>query len=89
MIEKRELSIDEIKSKILQVAKEMGVSVKDIILFGSRARGNFSQDSDYDFLIITEKTFSIKEKMEISRRINRVSAKFLILSDIIINSEEE
>jgi len=45
--------------------------VKNIILFGSRARGDFSKYSDYDFLIITEKTFNIKEKMEIAKTIRK------------------
>ncbi len=43
---------------------EIGVIVKDIFLFGSRARGDNKNDSDWDILIVTEHTFDIKEKMK-------------------------
>ena len=89
MIEKKELSIAEIKAEILKSLKGMYVSVKRIILFGSRARGNYSTFSDYDFLIITKKKLTIKEKMKMAGEIRRSLARFYIAADIIINSEEE
>ena len=81
--------IKDIKEKIVECLNKMSISAKNIILFGSRARGDSSKYSDYDFLIITEKTFNIKEKMEINKKVNQILAKLLIPSDIIINSEEE
>ncbi|RIB35339.1 MAG: hypothetical protein BXU00_02325 [Candidatus Nanoclepta minutus] len=47
-----------IKETILNVAKEYNVEIDKIILFGSRARGDFREDSDWDILIVT------KEKMD-------------------------
>jgi len=85
----REISIKEIKAEVLKCLNEMGISVRQIILFGSRARGDFSKHSDYDFLIITEKTFSVKEKMQIASTIRKVLAELYVFADIIINSEEE
>lgn len=82
-------TVKNIKEKIIECLNKMDIVVKSIILFGSRARGDFSKYSDYDFLIITEKTFTIKEKMEISKKINKMLAKLLIPSDIIIKSTEE
>lgn len=35
--------------------KEIGPAIRDIILFGSRARGDSSPDSDYDILVLIEK----------------------------------
>lgn len=81
--------ISFIKKEILQALSEMEVTVKDIILFGSRARKEYTKYSDYDFLIIVDKSYSFKEKMRIRKKINQVLAKLLIPSDIIINSEEE
>jgi len=81
--------LQNIKAEILRCLEEIQVSVKSIILFGSRAKGDFSKYSDYDFLIITEKTFSIKEKMEIARVLRKALAELYIPTDIIINSEEE
>ncbi|RDD52236.1 nucleotidyltransferase domain-containing protein, partial [Nanoarchaeota archaeon NZ13-N] len=37
-----------IKETILNVAKEYNVEIDKIILFGSRARGDFRENSDWD-----------------------------------------
>jgi len=63
--------------------------IKDIILFGARAKGNYQNNSDWDLLIITEKTFDIKEKMNIMKKINQNLSKLYIPCDILINSIEE
>ncbi len=44
-----------IKNTILQTAEKYGIKIDKIILFGSRARGDFSKDSDWDILVIIEK----------------------------------
>jgi len=44
----------EVKEVILKVAEKYGVKVDRIILFGSRARGDFRDDSDWDILIVSE-----------------------------------
>jgi predicted nucleotidyltransferase len=89
MNNREQRSLEEIKAEILKSLEQMGVETKKIILFGSRARGDFSKSSDYDFLIITAKTFSIKEKREIAAGIRKVLVSFYIASDIIIKSEGE
>jgi predicted nucleotidyltransferase len=48
------------KDKIMKIFVEgvrarLGAHLKNIILFGSRARGDASEDSDYDFIIILDK----------------------------------
>lgn len=89
MSSSKEISIRDIKAEILKCLRGMGVSVKDIILFGSRARGDFSKYSDYDFLIIIDKTFSVREKMQIASAIRKALAELDVFADIIINSEKE
>jgi hypothetical protein len=42
-----------------------------VLLFGSQARGNFDADSDYDLMVITQKTFSSKERMDWRSKINK------------------
>jgi len=37
------------------VRKKLKNHVKEIILFGSHARGDFTEGSDYDFLIVVDK----------------------------------
>ncbi len=42
-------TIDQIKEMVSPIAKKRGV--KKVVLFGSRARGDYNGKSDYDFLI--------------------------------------
>jgi uncharacterized protein len=79
----------EIKEQIMKSLDEMGISVENIILFGSRARGDYNEDSDYDILIVTEETFPFKEKIRISEAVRDQVVKLHIPSDIIIRSHEE
>jgi uncharacterized protein len=37
-----------------QMREELGAHLKQVILFGSRARGDAAPDSDYDFLAIVD-----------------------------------
>ncbi len=60
-----------------------------ILLFGSRARKNNSNDSDYDFLIITKKTIDVRRKRTLKSILRKELAKFKIPADILIQSEDE
>ncbi len=44
-----------IKETILNVARKHNIEIDKIILFGSRARGDYKEDSDWDILIVTKK----------------------------------
>ncbi len=46
-----DIIIDEYPLRLQERLKD---HVKKVILFGSRARGDFSQSSDYDFAIIVD-----------------------------------
>ena len=46
-----------IKGIITETVKECGFSLESIILFGSRARGNFDENSDWDVLIINKRGY--------------------------------
>ena len=80
---------EKIKKIINQVFEEKGIKVKGIILFGSRARGDFKENSDWDLLIIVEKELLRDEIVEISHLIRRKLADEFIPSDVIIKSKEE
>jgi len=84
-----EKKLKDIKNLVLTKLNEMGISSRKVILFGSRARGDSDRYSDYDILIITEKTFPIKEKIAITENIRDSLVKIQIPSDIIIKSEKE
>ncbi|MFH7904076.1 MAG: nucleotidyltransferase domain-containing protein [Candidatus Aenigmatarchaeota archaeon] len=55
-------NLKKIKEIILQTAKEMNIEIDKIILFGSRARGDYREDSDYDILIVTKKKLEWKKR---------------------------
>ena len=73
-----------IKEVILNTAKKHNIEIDKIILFGSRARGNHREDSDWDILIVTEEKLDTRRKItfwyEIYKRID-------LPVDIIIVSE--
>ena len=74
---------------ILEAAEREGVKVLQIILFGSRARGQASSQSDWDILVITEEKLSFAEKWEIIDKIKRKLAFLKIPNDIIFKSKED
>ncbi len=73
----------------MKALQNIGASAQKIILFGSRARKDFTRFSDYDILIITNRTFEISEKMRISKNIRTYLAKLGIDVDVIIKSDNE
>lgn len=61
-----------------------------ILLFGSHARGGADMHSDYDLLIITPQTFTPKEKIQWSTRLDKaLVAAIKAPVDVLLNSEEE
>lgn len=86
-IQSSEVSV--IKEQILKTLQNLGASAQRIILFGSRARKDFTRFSDYDILVITDKTFEINKKMGISKNIREYLAKLGIDVDVIIKSDRE
>ena len=79
------------KGNIGKLLKRMlqGVNYKEIILFGSRARGDYSEKSDHDIMIVMKNNLTIREKMELSSLLRKKLAKKGIDADLIIKSKEE
>lgn len=78
-----------VKDTINSVLKEHQVCPVKIILFGSRARDVFDEQSDWDILIVTKEKLTRKEKEKIAETIRKALAKFLIPSDVLIKNEDE
>ncbi len=75
----------KIRSVVLGVAERYGVVVDKIILFGSRARGDYRENSDWDILIVTKDKLHLNEKIELWYDIYRGLG---LPADIIIVSKE-
>ncbi|MGC8734436.1 MAG: nucleotidyltransferase family protein [bacterium] len=58
----------------------------DIILFGSRAKEKFNENSDNDLLLIIDKELDFKNLINLKVNIRRKLIKFDIVADIFINS---
>ena len=75
-----------IKETIEKVLRQYDVKPLKIILFGSRARGNYKEDSDWDCFVIVDGELDRGRKREIIARIRMELAHLKIPNDIIIQS---
>ena len=79
-------------SNTLSIIKETATKYipdSKILLFGSRAKNTWSNDSDYDFLVITPNPINVRTKRSLKSIIRKELAKLKIPADILIQSEEE
>ncbi|MCD6195645.1 MAG: nucleotidyltransferase domain-containing protein [Staphylothermus sp.] len=77
-----------IKDVIINEARKEGVKVKNIILFGSRARGDYREDSDWDLLIVLSGSIDRETIRRLQYRIYRALSRSRIYCDVIVVSEE-
>lgn len=61
----------------------------ELIMFGSRARGEDIPSSDYDLLVIARDTLTDRQRLHFQAQIRKALAKKLILADIIIQSRDD
>lgn len=80
--------MDENLKKIKEVVQAV-LSGSRILLFGSRSRGNFNAESDYDILVIVKQNLSIKEKRTYASIIRKQLAEQEIDADIIVKTEAD
>ncbi len=80
--------LEVIRRVILEEAEKLGVSVERIVLFGSRARGDYREDSDYDILVVVRNKLSRKVKIDLSVNISsRLIDEIHAPVDVIVVSE--
>ena len=74
---------------VSQIAKNYGNSVKEVILFGSQARSDSKEYSDYDVLIVLENDYSGKDENLIFDLCYDIDLKYNIILDIHLISRKE
>lgn len=61
-----------------------------VLLFGSRARGQENQYSDYDVLVVTPDTLAPREKMDCETKIGKTLVHLIRAPfDVIVQSKNE
>jgi len=69
--------LSKVKEAILAIAPDA-----EVILFGSRARGDYRPDSDWDLLVVTDEADNSKSKHRIRDRLT----DFLFAEDALITA---
>lgn len=82
-----ERDVDIAKKIITEEIEKAGFRVVKVILFGSRVRGDYDKDSDWDFFVIIDNEISILLKRKTNSKIRRRLAELNIPNDIFIQSE--
>jgi predicted nucleotidyltransferase len=79
---------EQVRDFLAEMKSRFGIRLKDIILFGSRARGDAGPDSDYDFLAVFDEV-----SPEITDGIDEIAGEMLnrhgLLFAVIPVSEED
>lgn len=71
------------------IEKKFGNIVNRVMLFGSRAKGNNRSDSDYDILVIVNKTASWQLEQEILEICYDIELQNEIFIDLSVLSESD
>ncbi len=81
----KDIVLGIIKKKL----EQYNINIIRVLLFGSRARGDFSKFSDWDFFVIIDTECSFKEKVKIITEIKKELAEERIPNDIILKAEQD
>ncbi len=83
-------SKQEILEKLKSILTKLDIKYSKILLFGSRARGDFREESDWDFLIVLKKPLDARAKKELWFDIYKKLHEFypFISFDIVLKDTE-
>ncbi len=76
------------KAIIQEEVERAGYSVRRILLFGSRARGEARPDSDWDFYVMIDSEADFHQRQAIASRICWGLALEGIFADVFVQSEK-
>ena len=83
--------MEQLKEIISSSLKSMGLNLEELILFGSRARSNFMDESDWDILVVVRESILPEERKDVWYGVYRkLHEKFRDSSfDVIIKSKRD
>ena len=76
---------EPLRREIVRYVRDVA-SPRKIVLFGSRARGDGDEDSDYDLLVVKDE---IKSRHEEAHQIRVALMALPIFADVLVRSAEE
>lgn len=79
---------DSTRATIGEVTRSV-IPGAQVLLFGSHARGETDPESDYDILVIKERSLDIKSKFALRTRIRKRLLERGIRCDVLLQSEQE
>jgi predicted nucleotidyltransferase len=77
------LDLTEVKKIITEECEKAGFNVVKIILFGSRVRGDYTEESDWDLLVILDKYITFNELKKLTGSIQLKLAAINFSNDLI------
>ena len=80
-----ETQLEIVKQVIKEEIEKTGLKLISLKLFGSRARGDFDQSSDWDFYAVVDEDIDYSKKLEITSQIRRKLLDFDFSCDIVIH----
>lgn len=75
-----------ITALIRTVLRELDIEPVQLLLFGSRARGDARTDSDWDFLLVTRDCLDQQQKKTLWRTLSRRLAVIGYSADLLVKS---
>ena len=83
-------SVDQTAAQVIRrVLSQHRVGVEQILLFGSRARGQAGPSSDWDFYVLIDGDLSFAERQHLVTEIKRELARLRIPNDVILKSAQQ
>lgn len=80
--------LERVKTIITEEVDRVGCKVQRILLFGSRAKGNFRPDSDWDFYVVIDTELDFHKREDVASRIRFRLAQDDIFADVFVQSEQ-
>jgi len=77
------------KTIIQEEIKRAGLNLRQLLLFGSRARGKARPDSDWDFLIVVDRLPERSLRLRLETRIGVRLVQERLPADVLILSESQ